>query len=116
MATVTGKVKYFNPQKGYGFVELDNGESIYVHVSSITEGHIRNMLFKDETVTFEVAEGRRGKEAVDVVVDKPDRNVRFVSVEELNNVVENSSADESADVNSDEVDEETSNEETESAE
>lgn len=58
----TGKVKFFNDSKGYGFIKEDGSEKEYfVHVSGLID-EIR----QDDEVTFELKEGKRGLNAVDV--------------------------------------------------
>ncbi|MEQ8583365.1 MAG: cold shock domain-containing protein [Marinoscillum sp.] len=58
----TGKVKFFNDSKGYGFIKEDGSEKEYfVHVSGLID-EIR----QDDEVTFELREGKRGLNAVDV--------------------------------------------------
>ncbi|MBF0105925.1 MAG: cold-shock protein [Deltaproteobacteria bacterium] len=58
-----GKVKWFNPEKGFGFIEQDNGKDLFVHHSEIQPG-----LNLDEgvLVEYEVGEGRKGPCAVKV--------------------------------------------------
>ena len=58
----TGTVKFFNDQKGYGFISRDDGEDLFVHFSNIV-GSGRRTLTQGQKVTFEVGEGRRGQEA-----------------------------------------------------
>ncbi len=60
-----GKVKWFNNQKGYGFIELEPGKDIFVHYSAI-QGDGFKTLNEGETVKFEVADGPKGQHAVDV--------------------------------------------------
>ena len=62
----TGKVKWFNEQKGYGFIEKEEGEDVFVHFSAIQEEGFKN-LAEGEEVEFEVVEGDRGPQAADVV-------------------------------------------------
>jgi CspA family cold shock protein len=57
----TGKVKFFNEAKGFGFITMDNGQEIFVHVSGLID-----QIREDDQVTFEVAEGRKGLNAVNV--------------------------------------------------
>jgi CspA family cold shock protein len=61
----TGTVKFFNDQKGYGFISRDDGEDLFVHVSNII-GSGRRTLVQDQKVSFEIGEGRRGPEARNV--------------------------------------------------
>ncbi|SVA30132.1 uncharacterized protein METZ01_LOCUS82986 [marine metagenome] len=59
----TGKVKFFNRRKKYGFITGDDGEDYFFHESGLTEG----IYVKDEDkVEFKVVDGDRGKKAVDV--------------------------------------------------
>lgn len=60
-----GTVKWFSDQKGYGFIEQDNGEDIFVHHSQI-EGTGFKTLAEGERVEFEVGEGRKGPAAQNV--------------------------------------------------
>ena len=62
----TGKVKWFDAKKGYGFVEMDDGGGdIFVHFSSISQEGFKT-LEEGQKVTFEVGEGKKGKQALDV--------------------------------------------------
>jgi CspA family cold shock protein len=60
-----GKVKWFNPQKGFGFIEQDGGEDIFVHYSAIL-GQGYKTLEEGQTVEFEVVPGRKGSQAANV--------------------------------------------------
>lgn len=61
-----GTVKWFNDQKGYGFITPDGGgKDIFVHHTAITMEGFRT-LQEGERVTFEVEEGRKGTQAADV--------------------------------------------------
>jgi len=60
-----GQVKWFDNKKGYGFIENDEGEDIFVHYSNISiEGY--KTLEKGEVVEFEVVEGTKGLQAENV--------------------------------------------------
>ncbi|KYD08953.1 MAG: cold-shock protein [Caldibacillus debilis] len=61
----TGKVKWFNAQKGYGFIEQDNGEDVFVHYTGILSEGFRT-LEEGERVSFDIEEGQRGPQAVNV--------------------------------------------------
>ena len=60
-----GTVKWFSDQKGYGFIEQDNGEDIFVHHSEIQDTGFRT-LSEGQRVAFEVGEGRKGPAAQNV--------------------------------------------------
>ena len=61
----TGTVKWFNAEKGYGFITSDNGEEIFVHFSEIS-GDGYKSLEEGQKVTFDVTEGNRGQQASNV--------------------------------------------------
>jgi CspA family cold shock protein len=61
-----GKVKWFNPRKGYGFIATEDGRDIFVHYSSIS-GDGYKTLAEGDPVTFEVVEGDKGLRAENVV-------------------------------------------------
>lgn len=62
-----GKVKWFNNDKGYGFIEGDDGKDVFVHYSAIrSEGY--KSLTEGERVSYRVVEGQRGLQAADVEV------------------------------------------------
>ncbi len=60
-----GKVKWFNAEKGYGFIVAEDGKDIFVHFSSIVSDGYKT-LNEGEEVTFEVVEGERGQLAKEV--------------------------------------------------
>ena len=61
----TGKVKWFDPKKGYGFIIGDEGEDVFVHYTSIKGDGFR-ALKDGEMVTYEVAKGDKGYQASQV--------------------------------------------------
>jgi CspA family cold shock protein len=62
----TGKVKWFNNSKGYGFIENEGGGDVFVHYSAI-QGDGFKTLNEGESVEFEVSQGDKGPQAVNVV-------------------------------------------------
>jgi CspA family cold shock protein len=60
-----GKVKWFNDEKGWGFIKQDNGPDVFVHYSQIS-GDGRRRLLEDEMVEFEIKEGPKGLQAINV--------------------------------------------------
>jgi len=62
----TGKVKWFNAAKGYGFIEQENGEDVFVHYSQISEDGFKS-LNEGQSVEFEVAQGDKGLQARNVM-------------------------------------------------
>jgi CspA family cold shock protein len=63
----TGKVKWFNDQKGYGFIERDSGGDIFVHHNEIQRSGFRSLTEGDK-VSFEVTQGQKGPAAANVEV------------------------------------------------
>ncbi|WP_062104851.1 cold-shock protein CspD [Bacillus niameyensis] len=61
-----GKVKWFNNEKGYGFIEVEGGEDIFVHFTAI-QGEGFKTLEEGQAVSFEIVEGNRGPQAANVV-------------------------------------------------
>ncbi len=62
----TGTVKWFNSQKGYGFISREEGDDVFVHRSNIAEGGDDATLEEGQTVEFDVGPGRKGEEASNV--------------------------------------------------
>ena len=63
----TGTVKFFNNEKGYGFISRDGADDVFVHYSNIQGSGYRS-LDEGQTVEFDVAPGRKGEEAQNVRV------------------------------------------------
>ncbi|MCR8846870.1 MULTISPECIES: cold-shock protein CspD [Rossellomorea] len=61
-----GKVKWFNNEKGFGFIEVEGGEDVFVHFSAI-QGEGFKSLEEGQEVSFDVVEGNRGPQAANVV-------------------------------------------------
>ncbi|SCY96768.1 cold-shock protein [Alkaliphilus peptidifermentans] len=62
-----GTVKWFNGEKGYGFISRENGEDVFVHFSAITMDGFKT-LQEGQTVSFEVVDGEKGPQATNVSV------------------------------------------------
>ena len=62
---VSGVVKWFNDDKGYGFIEQEDGPDVFVHFRAIN-GEGRRTLFEGQKVTFEVIQGQKGLQADNV--------------------------------------------------
>ncbi len=62
---MTGKVKWFNSEKGFGFITTENGEDLFVHFSQIQKDGFKT-LEEGEAVTFDVVEGQKGPQAANV--------------------------------------------------
>ena len=63
---MTGTVKWFNAEKGYGFITTSEGLDIFVHFSAITSDGFKS-LDENQAVEFEVVDGDRGPQAANVV-------------------------------------------------
>jgi len=61
----TGTVKWFNADKGFGFIEVEGGDDVFVHFSAI-QGEGFKSLDEGQVVTFEIEEGDRGPQATNV--------------------------------------------------
>lgn len=63
---VEGTIKWFNEKKGYGFIQQDNGDDVFVHYSSIVADGFKT-LAEGQKVQFEIEQGERGLKAVNVL-------------------------------------------------
>jgi CspA family cold shock protein len=63
--TVTGTVKWFNDDKGYGFIAQESGPDVFVHFRAIN-GTGRRTLSEGQSVSFEVVQGQKGPQAENV--------------------------------------------------
>lgn len=63
--TGRGRVKWFNDAKGYGFIEQENGQDVFVHYSSIVGDGFKS-LREGQEVTFDIIEGAKGPQATNV--------------------------------------------------
>lgn len=61
-----GKVKWFNNEKGFGFIELEGADDVFVHFSAI-QGDGYKALEEGQEVSFDITEGNRGPQAANVV-------------------------------------------------
>ncbi|MDY0396601.1 cold-shock protein [Virgibacillus halophilus] len=61
-----GVVKWFNAEKGYGFIQVEGGNDVFVHYSAIQEEGFKT-LEEGQEVTFEIVEGERGPQAANVM-------------------------------------------------
>lgn len=66
MAKTTGIVKWFDTERGYGFISCNEGEDIFVHHSQVKEKGSEKDLHENESVTFDVENGDKGPMAINV--------------------------------------------------
>lgn len=63
---MVGKVKWFSPEKGYGFIAREGGDDVFVHFSAIQDEGFKT-LDEGQDVEFEIVEGARGPQAANVI-------------------------------------------------
>jgi len=97
-----GKVKWFNPRKGYGFIDAGDGRDIFVHYASISGEGYKTLAEGDE-VSFDIVEGEKGLRAENVVAKSASKSPKPASAEkkavsksEITSEVEATSQDETA--------------------
>ena len=64
---INGTVKWFNDRKGFGFIEQENGEDVFVHHSGINASGFKS-LKEGDRVTFDVEQGQKGPSATNVTI------------------------------------------------
>ncbi len=67
MSTTTGRVKWFDEKKGFGFIEQEDGKDVFVHFIAIT-GSGYKTLAEGQEVRFEVEQGQKGPQAANVTI------------------------------------------------
>jgi CspA family cold shock protein len=67
MPTTTGRVKWFNESKGFGFIEQQSGEDVFVHFRAINSEGFKT-LAEGQEVQFDVEQGQKGLQAVNVTI------------------------------------------------
>lgn len=66
---LTGKVKWYDTTKGFGFIEAEDGHDVFVHYTGVPNVNNKKVnLLADQRVTFEITEGKRGPQATNVAV------------------------------------------------
>ena len=89
-----GKVKWFNPRKGYGFIAADDGKDIFVHYANIASDGYKT-LNEGDSVSFDIVEGEKGPRAENVVAQSasvsakatPDESASSEKAEEVEEAV-----------------------------
>lgn len=66
MAKYTGVVKWFDTERGFGFISANEGEDVFVHHAQIKEEGPRKDLHEGQDVTFDIIEGEKGPAAINV--------------------------------------------------
>ncbi len=64
---MNGTVKWFNAEKGYGFVTTEDGEDVFAHFTQIQKDGFRT-LEEGQAVSFDIVDGQKGKQAENIVV------------------------------------------------
>jgi CspA family cold shock protein len=64
--SLKGTVKWFNAEKGYGFIQVEGGDDVFVHFSAI-QGEGFKTLEEGQSVEFEITQGNRGPQAANVI-------------------------------------------------
>jgi CspA family cold shock protein len=60
---MNGTIKWYNPRKGFGFIEVEEGNDVFIHQSKVPEGTFLN---DGDKVSFEIEEGEKGPQATNV--------------------------------------------------
>lgn len=66
MSKTTGVVKWYDAERGYGFISCDKGNDVFVHHSQVKEKGDNKELHEDESVTFDIETGEKGPMAINV--------------------------------------------------
>ncbi|MGL5314109.1 MAG: cold-shock protein [Peptostreptococcaceae bacterium] len=67
MANYNGVVKWFNVEKGYGFISSNDGQDVFVHFSNVKENGHNKDLHEGEEVSFDIVQADRGPSAINVI-------------------------------------------------
>ena len=67
MAKTTGKVKWFDEKKGFGFIEQESGPDVFVHFRAIQSPCFKTLM-DGQVVEFEIEQGQKGPQAINVTV------------------------------------------------
>ena len=62
----TGRVKWYNVEKGYGFITQDSGEDVFFHRTGVKDAGFRSVLQTGDQVQFEIRQGPKGKQAINI--------------------------------------------------
>lgn len=66
MASITGVVKWFNVERGYGFISCDDGKDVFAHHSQVKEKGTSKDLHEGENVSFDIEDGAKGPTAINI--------------------------------------------------